>query len=141
MRFRGLIGPSRQFGNHALYHPQLYAMIIGAFLPIPFWFLQRRYPQSWVKYISTPVLLNGVSYIPPATGINYSSWFLVGFIFQYLVRTRNFAWWRKFNYVTSAALDSGKSFFFCACLMSWLFIIMYSQARLWLSLLYSSRCR
>lgn len=104
---RGLIGPSRQFGTGSIYHPHLYAIIIGALLPLPFWFWQRRYPNSWIKYVSTPVILNGVSSIPPATGINYSSWFAVGFVFQYLIRKRNFAWWSKFNYVASAALDSG----------------------------------
>ncbi|KDQ50890.1 hypothetical protein JAAARDRAFT_141157 [Jaapia argillacea MUCL 33604] len=103
----GLIGPSRQFGKGAIYHPQLYAIIVGAFLPIPFWLWQRRYPNSWIKFVNIPVVLNGVSYIPPATGINYSSWVAVGFVFQYLIRRRNFAWWSKFNYVTSAALDSG----------------------------------
>jgi len=103
----GLIGPSRQFGPSSIYHPHLYAMAIGVFLPIPFWFWLKRYPNSWIKYVSTPVILNGVSWIPPATGINYSSWFAVGFIFQYLVRKRNFPWWSKFNYVLSAALDSG----------------------------------
>ncbi|KAI0050840.1 OPT-domain-containing protein [Auriscalpium vulgare] len=103
----GLIGPSRQFGTSSIYHPQVYAIIAGAVLPIPFWLWQRRYPTSWTKHISTPILLNGVSYIPPATGINYSSWFLVGFVFQYIIRKRNFVWWSKFNYITSAALDSG----------------------------------
>ncbi|PFH46867.1 hypothetical protein AMATHDRAFT_153607 [Amanita thiersii Skay4041] len=103
----GLIGPSRQFGRGSIYHPHLYAIIVGAFLPLPFWLWQRRYPQSWIRWVSTPVILNGVSAIPPATGINYSSWFAVGFVFQYLIRKRNFAWWSKFNYVASAALDSG----------------------------------
>ncbi|KAF5384567.1 hypothetical protein D9757_006480 [Collybiopsis confluens] len=120
----GLIGPTRQFGTGSIYHPHLYAIAIGAVLPIPFWLYQRRYPASWIRYVSTPVILNGVSAIPPATGkflfvlystwlirfqtgINFSSWFAVGFIFQYLIRKRNFAWWAKFNYVTSAALDCG----------------------------------
>ncbi|KAJ7350670.1 OPT oligopeptide transporter protein-domain-containing protein [Mycena albidolilacea] len=103
----GLIGPSRQFGRGTLYHPHTYALIVGALLPLPFWFWQRRNPNSWVKYISTPVILNGVSGIPPATGINYSAWFAVGALFQYFIRKRYFAWWSKFNYVTSAALDSG----------------------------------
>ncbi|KAK7472357.1 hypothetical protein VKT23_000474 [Stygiomarasmius scandens] len=103
----GLIGPTRQFGTGSIYHPHLYALIIGAFLPLPFWFWQRRYPNSWTKYVSTPVILNGVSAIPPATGINYSSWFAVGFVFQYLIRRKNFAWWAKFNYVASAAMDCG----------------------------------
>jgi hypothetical protein len=104
---RGLIGPTRQFGKGGLYHPQLYALIVGAFLPLPFWLWQRRYPGSWIRFVSTPILMNGVAAIPPATGINYSSFLVVGFIFQYVIRKRNFAWWSKFNYVTSAALDSG----------------------------------
>ena len=62
----------------------------------------------------TPIILNGVSYIPPAVGINFSSWFLVGFIFQYVIRKRNITWWSKFNYITSAALDTGEwHVFFC----------------------------
>jgi len=60
--------------------------------------------------VSTPVVLLGISFIPPATGINYSSWFAVGFVFQSIVRKRNFAWWRKYNYVTGAALDCGLYF-------------------------------
>lgn len=79
---RGVIGPTRQFGPHALYKPELYALVAGALLPIPFWLWQRRYPQSWLKYFSMPVLLNGPGSIPPALGINYSSWFVVAFIFR-----------------------------------------------------------
>ena len=31
----------------------------------------------------------------------------MGFIFQFVIRRRHFAWWAKYNYVLSAALDSG----------------------------------
>ncbi|KAF8268894.1 oligopeptide transporter [Lactarius quietus] len=103
----GLIGPSRQFGPGSIYHPQMYAIIVGAFLPFPFWLMQRWRPNSWAKFVSTPIVLIGVSFIPPATGINYSSWFAVGFVFQFLIRKRNFQWWSKYNYVTGAALDCG----------------------------------
>lgn len=103
----GLIGPSRQFGPGSIYHPQMYAILVGALLPLPFWLMQRRRPDSWAKFVSTPIALIGVSFIPPATGINYSSWFAVGFIFQFVIRKRNFQWWSKYNYVTGAALDSG----------------------------------
>jgi len=65
-------------------------------------------------------VLNSVTLIPPATGINYSSWFAVGFVFQYLVRRKAFAWWSKFNYVTAAAMDSGT-------LLSILFIFFVFQ--------------
>jgi hypothetical protein len=105
---RGLIGPSRQFGPNSIYHAQLYALIAGAVLPVPFWIMHRRRPDSWAKYVSTPVVLLGVSFIPPATGINYSAWFAVGFVFQFVIRKRNFAWWCKYNYITGAALDCGQ---------------------------------
>lgn len=104
---RGLIGPSRQFGPGSIYYPQLYALIAGALLPLPFWIMQRRKPESWARFVSTPVFLLGLSWIPPATGINYSSWFAVGFLFQFVVRKRSFGWWCKYNYVTGAALDCG----------------------------------
>ncbi|KDQ13233.1 hypothetical protein BOTBODRAFT_66951 [Botryobasidium botryosum FD-172 SS1] len=103
----GLIGPKRLFGRGATYHVHLYALLIGALLPVPFWLWQRRYPKTWLKHVNIPVLLNGPTFLPPATGINYSSWFVVAFIFQYLIRRRNFRWWSKFNYIMSAALDIG----------------------------------
>jgi hypothetical protein len=105
--YRGLIGPSRQFGTRSIYHPELFALIVGAFLPIPFYLWKRKYPNSRLSIINTPVLLNGVTQLPPAVGINFSSWFATGFIFQYLIRKKNFAWWSKYNYVTSAGFDCG----------------------------------
>ena len=116
----GLIGPARQFGTDSIYHPQLYAIIIGAVLPVPFWFWQRRWPNHFNQYINLPIILNGIGLIPPATGINYSSWFLVGFIFQFLVRKRNFDWWSKFNYVLTSAMD-------CGTVLSVLFIFFTLQ--------------
>jgi OPT family oligopeptide transporter len=107
----GLIGPQRQFGTKSIYHPELYAIIVGAILPIPFWLWERWRPGSIARYINTPLILNGVMFIPPATGINYSSWFTVGLVFQYFIRRYRFAWWSKFNYVTSAAMDSGERAF------------------------------
>ena len=79
---RGLIGPERQFGRLALYHPALYALGIGAVLPIPVWLWARKRPQSWIRNINFIVLLNGPTSIPAATGVNYASFVLVGFIFR-----------------------------------------------------------
>lgn len=31
----------------------------------------------------------------------------MGFIFQRVIRNRNLGWWMQYNYITSAALDSG----------------------------------
>jgi hypothetical protein len=56
---------------------------------------------------SFPVIFSGTGLIPPATAINYVPWAMVGFVFQYIIRRRHFSWWSKYNYVLSAALDSG----------------------------------
>jgi hypothetical protein len=104
---RGLIGPHRLFGPGTLYHPVLYALIVGTLLPLPFWLWNRKYSNSRIPFLHTPLLLIGVTRFPQAAGINFSSWFATGFVFQYLIKKRNFAWWRKYNYITSSGLDSG----------------------------------
>ncbi|GAA5939782.1 uncharacterized protein JCM15063_005285 [Sporobolomyces koalae] len=103
----GLIGPARQFGIDKMYNPILYWLLGGAILPVIFWALAKFAPRSPLRYVNVPVALTGAIFMPPATGINFSSWILVGFIFQYLLRRRRFRWWSKFNFVLSAALDSG----------------------------------
>ena len=57
-------------------------MLVGAIAPIPFWLWQRRFPDTRLKFINLPVMLNGPTLAPPANGINYVSWFIVGFIFR-----------------------------------------------------------
>jgi hypothetical protein len=54
-----------------------------------------------------PVFFAGVGAMPPATGINYSSWIITGFIFQWFMRRFHIRWWMRYNYILSAALDAG----------------------------------
>lgn len=103
----GGIGPQRLFNPGELYNPILYFFLIGAILPIPFYLLARRYPLSFWRYVNVPVFLAGISVLPPATGINFSSWIVVGAIFQWFMRRFHFRWWMRYNYILSAALDSG----------------------------------
>ena len=53
---------------------------------------------------TSPSSLERVPFRPPALSI---TWAIVGFIFQYVIRRRHFSWWTKYNYVLSAAMDSG----------------------------------
>jgi hypothetical protein len=57
--------------------------------------------------VNVPILFSGVEAIPPATGINYISWLVTGFIFNYWIRRFRFRWWTRYNYILSAALDGG----------------------------------
>ncbi|KAJ7877622.1 OPT oligopeptide transporter [Mycena leptocephala] len=107
-----VIGPRLMFSRGQTYYPLVFFFLIGAAAPLIAWTLNRRYPNSFLKYVN-PVIFNGTGLIPPATAINYVPWAAVGFIFQYVIRR-----WTKYNYVLSAALDSGVAvsiivIFFC----------------------------
>ncbi|KAJ3745806.1 small oligopeptide transporter [Lentinula detonsa] len=101
----GAIGSSLQFTTGHLYYPLMFCFIIGAACPAILWVLTKRFPRSKLGYVK--VIFGGPAYVPPANGVNYLTWALVGFIFQHLVRRRRFLWWAKYNYVLSAALDGG----------------------------------
>jgi len=114
-------------------HDQIYALIAGAVAPVIVFILARRWPRSWLRNINIPVFLNGPLFVPPGTGINYGSFIIVGFFFQYYKRRKDFAWWskvsspssvgvcantRQYNYIIAAALDAGAAF---GAITVWLF--------------------
>jgi OPT family small oligopeptide transporter len=107
----GVVGPTRFFGPHALYRPLIWAFLLGALAPILIWLIARRTPptSAWRK-INLPVLFGSLSWIPPATGLNFSVWALVCFTFNHLLRRRAGPWWAKYTMTLSAALDSGLAF-------------------------------
>ncbi|KAJ7626771.1 small oligopeptide transporter [Mycena rosella] len=114
MGYDSVIGPRLMFSKGQTYYrgfktvrkSLVFFFLIGAAAPLMAWTLNRRYPNSFLKYVN-PVIFNGTALIPPATALNYVPWAAVGFIFQYVIRRRHFSWWTKYNYVLSAALDSG----------------------------------
>jgi len=103
----GAVGPNRVFSIGAPYSSFLLFIPIGAIAPIPFYLLARRFPLSFWRYVNVPILFSGLESIPPATGINYISWIVTGFIFNYWIRRFHFRWWTRYNYILSAALDGG----------------------------------
>ncbi|KAF7306551.1 OPT oligopeptide transporter [Mycena indigotica] len=103
----GGIGPERLFSSGGMYNALLYGFLFGALAPIPFYYLARRYPLSFWRYINIPVFCGGVAAIPAASAYNYAAWGLTGFIFNFWVRRRHFRWWLRYNYILSAALDAG----------------------------------
>lgn len=96
----------------------LYFFPIGAVAPVIVWFLGKKFPRHWVRYVNIPLILASTSAIPPATAINFFAWAIVGIIFQWYLKTRAHGWWSKYNFLLSAALDGGLAFanflmFFC----------------------------
>ncbi|KAI1180102.1 OPT oligopeptide transporter protein-domain-containing protein [Nemania sp. FL0916] len=103
----GLIGPARVFSPGQIYSGLLFFFFLGAITPVAIYFAAKRYPRSPVKYLMAPLIFGGASSMPPATPLNYLSWGLVGYVFQYVIKKRHFRWWSRLNYLTSAGLDLG----------------------------------
>lgn len=106
----GVVGPSEFFGRHATYHVLVWCFPLGALAPIALWWYSRKRKDSLVRKINLPVLFGSLSWIPPATGLNFSVWALVCYIFNYVIKRRASAWWAKYTMTLSAALDSGLAF-------------------------------
>ncbi|KAF2202425.1 small oligopeptide transporter [Delitschia confertaspora ATCC 74209] len=103
----GLIGPARMLGPGSMYSWLHYYWLLGAALPVFFYILMRLFPKSPARFLNAPVMLGAMSWLPPATPLSFSSWAIVGLVFNFWIRRRWGGWWRTYNYVTAAALDSG----------------------------------
>ena len=102
----GVVGPGEFFGPNAIYRPLVWCFLIGAVAPIPLWLYSRHRRDSIVRKINLPILLGSLGWIPPATGLNFSVWALVCYLFNHLVKRRATAWWAKYTMTLSAALDA-----------------------------------
>lgn len=103
----GVVGPRRFFGSGALYRPLIWAFLVGAVAPIGLWLLARHDRKSILRKVNLAVVFGSLSWIPPATGLNFSVWAMVCYIFNFEIRKRKKEWWKKYNMTLSAALDSG----------------------------------
>ncbi|KZF21186.1 OPT family small oligopeptide transporter [Xylona heveae TC161] len=106
----GVVGPRRFFGPGGMYRPLVWAFLFGAIAPLGVWLLGRKNRRSLWRRVNLPVLFGSLSWIPPATGLNFSVWTLTCYIFNHLIRRRAPAWWSKYTMTLSAALDSGLAF-------------------------------
>ncbi|RFU29829.1 hypothetical protein B7463_g6494, partial [Scytalidium lignicola] len=103
----GVIGPARLFGAGAMYSAMQYYWLMGALLPIITYYAAKRWPSSAIRYLHWPVIFSGNGQIPPATVYIYLCWGVVGMFFNGILKRRYRGWWAKYNYITSAGLDTG----------------------------------
>ncbi|KAL6615631.1 hypothetical protein ACP70R_037901 [Stipagrostis hirtigluma subsp. patula] len=107
----GLVGPRRIFGPLGNYAALNWFFLAGAAGPAVVYALHRAFPgQAWIPLINLPVLIGATAYMPPATAVNYNSWLVVGIVFNFFVFRFRKRWWKRYNYVLSAALDAGVAF-------------------------------
>ncbi|KAI1321424.1 hypothetical protein EDD11_005115 [Mortierella claussenii] len=106
----GVISPNRMFGPSSMYNAINYFFLIGFVLPIPFYYLKKAFPNSWLDFVHIPVLLAATGMMPPAQAYHYTNWLALGFAFQFFARRYHPEWHLRFTYVLSAAFDSGVAF-------------------------------
>lgn len=109
----GVVGPQRFFGRHELYRPLIYSFLFGLLSPLLIYLLWKyrgSHRNSPLKKISLPVLFGSLSWIPPATGLNFSAWAIVCWAFNWAIRKRHREWWGKYTMTLSAGLDASLAF-------------------------------
>ncbi|KAJ1950203.1 hypothetical protein EC988_004477 [Linderina pennispora] len=103
----GLVGPGRMFGTESPYHSMLYLFILGLLVPFPFWYLSKRFPNSWVAQINIAVIFNVVGNLPPAPTHDFVWFFVVCAFTNWYVHSRWNGWWQRYAFAFSAGMDSG----------------------------------
>jgi hypothetical protein len=91
----GAVGPGRLFSSGQIYSNLLWFFLVGPAAVVITYLLGRRWKA--VNYISWPVAFGAMSMVPPATGISFSSWWIVNLIFNGVLRRRKPAWWSKYS--------------------------------------------
>ncbi|KZV73279.1 OPT oligopeptide transporter [Peniophora sp. CONT] len=89
-----------------------FAIFIGFFIPIPFYLASRfGKPGSLIKrtgdFVHTSVILLYIGYLPYSVNGQWWSCFVIGLGSQWWARKYRPKWFKKYNYLTSAALDGG----------------------------------
>ncbi|KAJ7488401.1 OPT-domain-containing protein [Mycena latifolia] len=100
----GTLGPKRMFGSGGIYNPLLYCFLIGAVLPVPFYYLRKR--VKIFEYIHLPVLLTGGLSWAPYNLANIWPAVPIAWVFNVYIKRRYVAWWSKYNYITTTAFSS-----------------------------------
>ncbi|KAK6836994.1 hypothetical protein PG987_007489 [Apiospora arundinis] len=103
----GRPGPQALPGRGRAAPPARLLPLLGAGLTVVVHVVRKRvFPNCrWLQKVHVPLFLGGLNYIPPATGMNYGSWAIVGLLFGLLVKRRARTWWRRYNFVLSSALE------------------------------------
>lgn len=136
----GVVGPSEFFGPGATYRPLVWCFLIGAVAPIPLYFYGRNKKDSIIRKINLPVLFGSLSWIPPATGLNFSVWAVVCYFFNYLIKNRAQAWWAKYTMTLSAALDSGLAFGIVVVFFGFIYSGLMKNFKWWGTEVYKQGC-
>ncbi|CAK5280284.1 unnamed protein product [Mycena citricolor] len=96
-----LYSPSGTYGIIPL------SIIIGLVIPIPFYFLHKYFPKAHFDSVITPMICSEIGYLSGGINSSVFTTFLLCMFSQYYLRRRHPGFFRKYNFLMSAALDGG----------------------------------
>ncbi|RDW82602.1 OPT superfamily oligopeptide transporter-1 [Coleophoma cylindrospora] len=83
------------------------ALPLGFLVPLPFYFLHRKFPNQGWDYIVTPVIVWYLGYLSVGINSSVTLFFVIGFFVQFYIRKRYPEWFLKYNYLLAAAISGG----------------------------------
>jgi OPT family oligopeptide transporter len=91
----GTLGPKKMFGPGAIYNGLLWCLPLGAVLPIPFYFLRKKF--KIFAYFHVPIFLFGGTIWEPSNMTQVWPAVPVAYVFNYYIKRRYLGWWSKYN--------------------------------------------
>lgn len=95
------------FTSGGVYQMVPIGLVIGIFIPLPFWIAHKFFPKMRFDYINTFLISNWLGWL--SVGINSSllPYFTFGFFSQGYLRKKRAALFAKYNLIVTAAIGGG----------------------------------
>ncbi|OZJ06026.1 hypothetical protein BZG36_01102 [Bifiguratus adelaidae] len=95
------------FSPGKTYYPVAWAFLVGFLIPLPLYILHRFYPKVGFNAINTAVLVWFFGDLCVGINSSITTAMCLGFFFQFYMRRYRPRWFEKYQFIVSAALDSG----------------------------------
>ncbi|TFY65225.1 hypothetical protein EVJ58_g2107 [Rhodofomes roseus] len=102
----GALAP-HMFSPGSTYHIVPLSLVIGLFLPLPFFVAHRLWPKIGFNNFSTPIIMLYSCWLAVGINTQVNTTMAIGIFVQWWVRTRYPRWFTKYNYIVAAGLDGG----------------------------------
>ncbi|EFX03567.1 putative plant-like oligopeptide transporter [Grosmannia clavigera kw1407] len=101
-----LVGPKRLFAS-PIFTPLLYGFLAGGLAPAAIWLLHRRFPRARFDLWNTTIFFASAATFRGNLSTGPFTAFLVGTASNLFLYRYRHAFWRRWAYISGAALDTG----------------------------------
>ena len=93
------------FGKDSYYYGLHWAFLLGALMPVIFYYLAKIFPNCGFKYVNWPIIFQSAGFIHTNGSNGIITTFVVAMAMQYFVRMYRRRWYDRYNYIIAAGLD------------------------------------